>query len=179
VLRTYKRHTGEAARRHRVELAAVLWRFLAEHERCLAQAITSRDAFDVVTTVPSSDPERDEKHPLHAIVREMVGPTRGRYRRLLTPSTSETAPREFSTKKFIVTQQGLSRSSILLIDDTWTTGASAQSAAAALKRAGAPFVATVVIGRHVNRDWHQNDRKLRSLRTPYDWYSCALCATAD
>jgi hypothetical protein len=38
---------------------------------------------------------------------------------------------------------------ILLIDDTWASGASAQSAAVALKQAGARAVAVVVIGRHV------------------------------
>lgn len=40
---------------------------------------------------------------------------------------------------------------VLLVDDTWTTGASAQSAAMALRRAGARSVATVVIGRHIGR----------------------------
>ena len=40
--------------------------------------------------------------------------------------------------------------SVLLIDDTWVSGASAQSAAAALKLAGARHVAVVVVGRHVN-----------------------------
>jgi len=38
---------------------------------------------------------------------------------------------------------------VLLLDDTWASGASAQSAAVALKRAGARSVAVVVIGRHV------------------------------
>jgi hypothetical protein len=38
---------------------------------------------------------------------------------------------------------------VLLLDDTWASGASAQSAAAALKLAGARAVAVVVIGRHV------------------------------
>jgi hypothetical protein len=38
---------------------------------------------------------------------------------------------------------------ILLLDDTWASGASAQSAAVALKRSGARAVAVVVIGRHV------------------------------
>jgi len=40
---------------------------------------------------------------------------------------------------------------VLLLDDTWASGASAQSAAASLKHAGARSVAVVVIGRHVNR----------------------------
>lgn len=38
---------------------------------------------------------------------------------------------------------------VLLLDDTWASGGSAQSAAVALKRAGARSVAVVVIGRHV------------------------------
>jgi hypothetical protein len=38
---------------------------------------------------------------------------------------------------------------VMLLDDTWTSGASATSAAAALKLAGARSVAVVVLGRHV------------------------------
>jgi len=40
--------------------------------------------------------------------------------------------------------------SVLLLEDTWVSGASAQSAAAALKRAGARHVALVVLGRHID-----------------------------
>jgi hypothetical protein len=39
---------------------------------------------------------------------------------------------------------------VLVVDDTWVSGGSAQSAAAALKLAGARRVAIVVLGRHVN-----------------------------
>ncbi|HEX2743913.1 MAG TPA: hypothetical protein VHO07_17350 [Streptosporangiaceae bacterium] len=39
---------------------------------------------------------------------------------------------------------------VLLIEDSWVSGASAQSAAAALKLAGARRVAIVVIGRHID-----------------------------
>jgi hypothetical protein len=38
---------------------------------------------------------------------------------------------------------------VLLLDDTWTSGSSAQSAVIALKRAGARRVAAVVLGRHL------------------------------
>jgi len=41
-------------------------------------------------------------------------------------------------------------SRVLLLDDSWVSGASAQSAAAALKQAGARQVAIVVLGRHVD-----------------------------
>lgn len=40
--------------------------------------------------------------------------------------------------------------SVLLLDDTWTSGASATSAAAALRLAGARSVAVVVLGRHLD-----------------------------
>jgi orotate phosphoribosyltransferase len=39
---------------------------------------------------------------------------------------------------------------VLVIDDTWVSGGSAQSVAVALKLAGARRVAVVVLGRHVN-----------------------------
>jgi adenine/guanine phosphoribosyltransferase-like PRPP-binding protein len=47
----------------------------------------------------------------------------------------------------------LAEPDVLLLDDTWTTGGHAQSAAAALRAAGARKVALVVIGRHLRRDW--------------------------
>jgi hypothetical protein len=39
---------------------------------------------------------------------------------------------------------------VLVVDDTWVSGGSAQSVSAALKLAGARRVAVVVLGRHVN-----------------------------
>jgi hypothetical protein len=39
---------------------------------------------------------------------------------------------------------------VLVIDDTWVSGGSAQSVAVALKLAGAARVAIVVLGRHVD-----------------------------
>ncbi|MGI8505688.1 MAG: hypothetical protein ACR2MK_02585 [Solirubrobacteraceae bacterium] len=168
----YKRPPSEVARRFEVELAAVLWRHLEIHERCVARAAKTQ-AFELVTTVPSSTRERDAAHPLRRIVSELVGPTRERYERLLRRSSTHVEPRAFSCEKF-ETVQDLGGRSVLLIDDTWTTGANARSASAALKAAGAGAVAAVVIGRHLNRDWRQNDRRLRALTSPFDWKSCAL-----
>ena len=172
-LAQYKRSQTPAARRLTVGLAAVLWRHLAQHERCVADA-ADVERFELVTTVPSGDRQRDEHHPLRRIVAELVGPTRARYERLLVRSATEIQPRAFSDQKFEPTRQ-LHGQAVLLVDDTWTTGASAQSAAAALKLAGAETVAAVVIGRHLNREWHENDRRLRGLAQPFDWNRCALC----
>jgi predicted amidophosphoribosyltransferase len=172
----YKRAPQPVARRLQVELAAVLWRYLAAHEDCLVRAShIAPPRFELVTTVPSSDRQRDQLHPLARIVGELCGPTRTRHRRVLRRSAKPVAPRAFDPEKFEPVER-LHGEPVLLIDDTWTTGASAQSASAALEAAGAGTVAAVVIGRHVNRDWGGNDRHLRALPTPYDWNLCPLCA---
>jgi predicted amidophosphoribosyltransferase len=172
-LASYKRLDGDVARRLGAILAALLWRFLADHEACLARAAGVR-RFDLVTTVPSGDRSRENQHPLPWIVGELVGPTRGRYEQLLIRSEVPVPRREFSRDKFLATRPV--GGSVLLIDDTWTTGASAQSAAAELRHAGAERTAAVVIGRHLNREWHENDRRLRGIAQPFDWANCALCA---
>ena len=59
---------------------------------------------------------------------------------------------------------------VLLVDDTWTTGASAQSAAMALRRAGASSVVTVVIGRRVGQP------SLDLAAMPFRMESCAVHA---
>ncbi len=175
----YKRLDGEPARRLQVELAAVLWRYLATHEACLAHA-AGTDTFDLVTIVPSGAIDRDSAHPLRRLTGELVAPTRSRYEPLLERTEANVPEREFSANKFApVRTEQLRAKSILLVDDTWTTGASAQSAAAALKQAGAATVAAIVIGRHVNREWRDTDRRLRAIALPYDWQRCALCAPAD
>lgn len=53
---------------------------------------------------------------------------------------------------------------VLLVDDTWVSGGSAQSAAVALKAAGARRVALVVIGRHVDPAQPRSAEFLRALR---------------
>ena len=173
-LASYKRLDGEVARRLQAIVAAILWRFLTAHERCVAAAAHT-DRFELIATVPSGEQARDETHPLRHIVGDLVGPTRDRYARLLSRSAAEATTRTFNCNKFEATTE-LKNNSILLIDDTWTTGASAQSAAAALKRAGGGRVAAVIIGRHLNREWHENDRRIRGIARPFAWEQCALCA---
>ncbi len=178
-LRAYKRKPAESetARHLATGLAAVLWRFLDSHERCVAAASKTR-AFDRVTSVPSGDHVRGDDHPLGRIVGSLSAPTRSRYERLLTRTPAIVRRHEFDAHRFEATR-AVGGESILLIDDTWTTGASAQSAAAALKRAGAQRVAAVVIGRHLNPEWHARDGRLRRLSRPYDWTRCALCEATD
>lgn len=170
---SYKRLTAPRAGRASRTLAAILWRFLLGHERCLAQAAGVK-RFDLVTTVPSGDRQRDRSHPLRDIVGEMVAPTRDRHDRLLRRTEADVAARQFDADRFEAVR-ALDGQSVLLIDDTWTTGASMQSAAAALRKAGAQWVAGVAVGRHVNREWHENARQLDALSRPFDWSTCAVC----
>lgn len=167
----YKRPPTLVAEHFQAELAAVLWRHLAGHEACLARA-AGVTGFDLVTTVPSSRTERDATHPLRRIVGELVGPTRDRYAALLGRSAHPLGPRTESPEKFAV-RQALDGRGVLLIDDTWTTGANVRSAAAALRRAEAGPIAVLVIGRHLHRGYRDNARRLAAISRPFDWETCA------
>ncbi|MGW2492183.1 hypothetical protein ACWCV9_33910 [Streptomyces sp. NPDC001606] len=64
---------------------------------------------------------------------------------------------------------------VLLIDDTWTTGNHAQSAAASLKAAGANSVAIVVLGRRLNIDYANTADHIEQARLRrFSWNSCPL-----
>jgi hypothetical protein len=174
---TYKRGPKPVATELGRQLAAVLWRFLAAHERCVARTLGVA-SIPLVTTVPSNDPARDDEHPLHGLVHHTVKPTSERFRRLLRRTVRPAVPHVFCAERYTATAP-LDGEAVLLIDDTWTTGANAQSAATALKLAGAGPVALVVIGRHLNRHWGGNDKRLNRLPTPFDWHRCVLCRPAE
>jgi hypothetical protein len=169
----YKRDIRpDVARRFTLELAAVLWRFLGNHEACLAARVGA-DAFGLVTAVPSSSAERDESHPLHDILGALVQPTAPRYARALARSDVDVPPRVVDARRFIVTRE-VQDADVLLVDDTWTTGANVESAAGALKSSGARSVGVVIIGRHLHEEWGQNAERLRALPRGFDWDSCAF-----
>jgi hypothetical protein len=62
---------------------------------------------------------------------------------------------------FLVTDPVIGKH-ILLLDDTWVTGAHSQSAAAALRQAGAARVTILPICRLLRPDWPANRRYLES-----------------
>jgi hypothetical protein len=64
-------------RRLEIRLAAVLWRFLAQHEACVAQSL-GISSFSVVTTVRGTR-KRNDEHSLSRIARTLVHQTRTRY----------------------------------------------------------------------------------------------------
>lgn len=161
----------------RLRLAALLWRWLSNHEKCLARQ-AGVSSFKIVTTVPSTSSRSDE--PLAKIVGGIVGITKDRYRSLLQSNRDKSSSRDFESDKYIAPAQ-LEGEAVLLIDDTWTSGGHAQSASFALKQAGAGSVGVVVIGRRL--DTGQQDHfgdvardYLRLARAQgWDWTKCRFC----
>lgn len=175
-LYTYKRpNVPLHYRRERsVLIAAVLWRWPETHETCLAGAAgLASDRFDVVTTVPSTS-GRGATHPLEEVVGGLVADTAERFRGLLKLNRVDIPPREVARDRFVATSP-LAGTTVLLVDDTWTTGAKMQSASAALKLAGATSVGGVAIGRWFKIGYRENTAWLRrARRAGWSWRSCCL-----
>jgi adenine/guanine phosphoribosyltransferase-like PRPP-binding protein len=120
-------------------------------------------------------------HPLTEIVGKLVKPTRDRYQPLLKPVTPGENSRDARDDRFAVSSQLVAGQAVLLVDDTWTTGAHAQSAASALRLAGAGPVAILAIGRHFaipEREEYiasARDYLNRSKALKWDWSRCCLC----
>jgi hypothetical protein len=174
LIASYKRDADPSVPDAVTTLVELSEEFISAHEPCVATA-SAVSEFQLVTTVPSGDPLRDLHHPLRRIVGELVPATRDRYERLLVRSTTPAIPRVFDPSRYHATTK-LSGEAVLLIDDMWTSGASAEAGAAALRAAGAGTVAIVVIARHLNRGWHENDMQLRRLaREHFDVDRCVIC----
>jgi len=170
VLRGYKTLGGQQGKLLQRDVIAMLWRFLRDHESCLAERCDV-DTFPLVTTVPSGSKRRDVDHPLRTIVGEYVRPTASRYERLLTRSTAEVSERTVDPAKYDA-NRSINGQAVLLIDDTWTTGANVQSAAGALAGAGAGAIGVVVLGRHVRPDFADHADQLRRLPRRFSWSRC-------
>lgn len=173
-LRGYKDDAAEAARdAYTRGLAYVLARFLSAHERCLAGA-AGVSRFAVVTTVPSGR-GRDSaaRWRLSAIVGDLCAPTAARFRRLLAPAASDGAAARGWRPDRYRALEALCGADVLLVDDTWTSGASAQAAALALRRAGAGAVALALLGRYVDATEAATASWLRTAPA-FDWHRCAL-----
>jgi predicted amidophosphoribosyltransferase len=190
---TYSEHGGQMHKAlwgykngHQIEqdyagprVAAILWLFLVRHEACVARAAgAAGQEFDVITTVPSSTKARDKRNRLRTIV-GWVRPLKPRLKVLLEPTDQVPEGRTYDQSRYVATER-LDGQDVLLIDDTWTAGGHAQSAAHALKAAGARTVALVVVGRHIQRGWQVGDAThgelFDALPKQFDWEVCRVHA---
>jgi len=135
------RLTAAAAESAAAVLRAMLLVFLRDHGPCLWRAAGTAGPTHLAV-VPTGR-GRQGPHPLRALVAGYVA----RPWVALTARPAGELVRDLDPERFRSAPALGAR--VLLIDDTWTTGSSAQSAAMALRAAGAKAVVTVVLGRHV------------------------------
>jgi hypothetical protein len=149
-----------------VSLLALLMVFLNDHGDCVWRA-ARMPVPDRLAVVPSGY-GRPGPHPLLRLVAPYIGLPRTRL--VLRPGEQG---RDFNVRRFAA-DDSAAGANVLMLDDTWVSGGSVQSAAAALKLAGAARVAAVVLGRHLN----PADRFAAPLIAALEagWYDPARCA---
>jgi hypothetical protein len=133
--RTGSREAGRA-------LLAMLLVFLHDRAPGVWRAAAAVPAYACV--VPSGR-GRPGAHPLQALVHGCLALP---WATLVARPGGDPWARALDPGRFRAPQP-LNGAAVLLLDDTWTSGGTAQSAAVALKRAGARWVAVVVLGRHL------------------------------
>lgn len=159
-------------RRHRTLLTMLLLATLAVHERCIVRAVGR--TIDAWAVVPSTG-ERAGEHPLRVVARGAGFP----YPELGLSVSPRPEAEDRATKpdRFTVDSAGrLSSGHVLVVDDTWATGARSQSAALALKDAGAGAVTILVLARWLNPHDHAPtaDFVRGTLTNDYDPLICPV-----
>jgi hypothetical protein len=166
-LRSYKTDTTGAAAAG-ASLQALMLVFLHDHAACIWR-YAAMPAPTRLAVVPSGQ-GRPGPHPLLGLLSRPLA---------LRPVTLAARPgerpgRELNPRRFRA-ESPLPGASVLVVDDTWVSGASAQSATVALRAAGACHVAVVVLGRHVDPvDPHSQRLCSAFLATSYDPGACAV-----
>jgi hypothetical protein len=171
VLRGYK---DDPLRSTRAGYAGIVNRLLflgiTLHERCVERQ--AGQPIDVRLTIPSVK-NRPGPHPFTAIARRMNAISQSP---CLAPRLAATHDHSISARHFRLTPDvDLTRRHVLLLDDTWTSGASAHSAALTLRRAGAQRVSIMVVGRWLAPGYARNARFIEGrLHNPYDPRVCPV-----
>ena len=148
-LRHYKSGAMPAqASQFSLNVVAVLCHFLSKHRLCIAYS--AGGDWDLITTVPSTG-GRVGEHPLVRALR-MVPAYFREYEQLLAAGAAKITHNSARDDGFKV-MRDVRGARILIVDDTFTSGARAQSAASALNLAGATVTAIIPVGRVVNPRW--------------------------
>jgi hypothetical protein len=156
-LRRYKDDPSALTRRRAVDRCATMLAAFVDGHRPAIEAL-SGGPWDMVVTVPSST--TPGRWPVDAVV-SPVGSLAVAHRRLLLRGPGGLDHLHPSRSGFVVDPRvdraTLGRHSALVVDDSYTTGARAQSAATALRLAGMRVGAILALGRVVaprSCPWH-------------------------
>ena len=149
------------------------------HERCLATRLMLTDKqFDHVLTLPSKS-GRLGVHPLNEVASNSAFG-----RRLLEgltyvgPVQQTKMKRSNSASDWHVDEGLLHARSVLLLDDLWTKGGTALSAATALVQAGVKRVGVMTLGRHLDDpEGNYTSPGFQQLTVGLGWSSsyCVFC----
>lgn len=154
------------------------------HGRCVAAQAGSWNRVTFVPSTRRAVPPAEQ--PCAGLARKVVGDNEAANRLVLVPGPDAEAarewPRDVMPGRFAVPEEYAARVSgahILLIDDTWTSGAKMQSAAVTLKDAGAAQVTALAVVRWLRWDWSDHAELLRGLDRPYDPLHCPVTGGCD
>jgi hypothetical protein len=171
MLRHYKDDLNVGVRfQHLRIINWLLYVGIALHQVCIeavaGQPITSRLA------VPSLR-GRIGLHPFLALTQDM-GATDRSPQLIAAPQATE--DRLINDQQFQLTPPAdLTGQHVLILDDTWTTGSRAQSAALTLRRAGAQRISVLVVGRWLDPDYAGNALFVQTMCRPdYDPRRCPV-----
>jgi predicted amidophosphoribosyltransferase len=164
----YKEHQDPAVREEQSHyVAAILARYFLEHH----DALTARfGAWDEVVAVPST--HHDNRPALQTAIERNFPDAIGRFTRPLEHGPGAMTFNQASPTGFVpVDGSDISGRSMLLVDDTYTTGARLQSAHHGLVAAGSTVVAAIVVTRKINPDPRYGSDHLweRQTAEPFDF----------
>lgn len=135
---------------------------LTEHNGCLARITgVSPSRWAVVPSLGG----RAGDHPLRAVMRGVLTPS---HEVELMPGSHIHDPRAATPENFAVIGAVPVNSHVVVVDDTWTSGGHAQSAAMALRVAGAGLVSVFCVARWLRPEWSDNAPFISTrLMSPY------------
>lgn len=149
------------------------------HGRCIASSVGSWQA---VTFVPSADRPRNS-HPVVNLARAVhdVRPSTTKVVLDIGPGLDSPPARTPRRDRFVVPAEFRMRVAgrhVLVVDDTWVSGNKSQSAALALKEAGAVRVTIYCVSRWLRYDWDDHRRLIDRMVEPYDAMRCPVTGDA-
>jgi predicted amidophosphoribosyltransferase len=156
ILRNYKDSRVQQVREQlSTVVAATIARFTRRHWRCIIRMVGGEPS--IVTTVPSTG-GRMPPHPLVEAVQRSA---------LLNPLHHDLLHlgdvplrRLRASDRGFVSKYSLRGHRVLLVEDTFTSGTRTQSAASALRLAGADAVGVLVVGRVIEPGHSPDDRRV-------------------
>jgi hypothetical protein len=171
ILRWYKSGRPSAALQSQ-RIAALLAVFLREHLHCLAP-----EGIDTVLIVPSLNGSRPPPHPLVDVLGMVTALPAALDCLRSGPGTADHC---LAARDAVYSTQPLTGRRVLLVDDTYTSGAHLQSTAYAARESGAAEVHPLVVGRYLPGGWEISHEVLEwTKKHRWNPAHCIHCSPLD